>query len=332
MNPMYTRHDASAAKSRRQSGLTMVEVMIALAIGLILTLGAVQIFVSSKQGYRANEALARIQENGRYALHFLKQDIRSAAFWGCAQEVEVNNVVNGGATGINFNGEPIEGGDGGAGNPDSITLRMANQNSGVNVAQPMPTVAANLFLTATDEFQEGDILIVTDCESAEIFMITTNNTNNDNLQHNGGVNINGISNTTQNFSKQYTTDAIAYTATETTYQINNNGLQRVINGSASRLVDDIVGLQLTYGVDTDNNEVPDAYLTATEVDANAAYTWSEVHAVRIQLLARSREDNIVDAPQAQAWDFDGDGTLDTAPDRRMYQQFTTTVGVRNRLP
>jgi len=332
MISMNSRNGGNAGFRDRQCGLTLVEVMIALALGLILTLGAVQIFVSSKQGYRANEALARIQENGRYALHFIKQDIRSTAFFGCAQDAEVNNVVDGGATGIDFDGEPIEGGDGGAGVPDSITLRMANQNSGVNVVQPMPTVSANLFLTATDEFQEGDILIVTDCESAEIFMITNNNTNNDNLAHNSGVNVNGISNTTQNFSKQYTTDAIAFTASETTYGINNNGLQRIVNGSAERLVDDIVDLQLTYGVDTDNNEVPNAYLSATQIDANAAYAWSEVHSVRIQLLARSREDNIVDAPQAQVWDFDGDGTLDTAPDRRMYQQFAATVGLRNRLP
>ena len=318
--------------ARRMHGVTLVEVMIALAIGLVLTLGAIQIFVSSKQGYRANEALARIQENGRYALHFIKRDVRGAAFWGCAQDVEVNNAVDGSGAGINLGGEALEGGDGGAGAPDTLTLRGATQSSSVNVTQAMPNTAANLFLTSTDEYQAGDIMIVTDCESADIFMVTGNNANNDNLQHNAGSGVNGVQNTTQDMSKAYTTDAVAFTVAEKTYRINNNTLERVVNGSAEQLVDDIVDLQLSYGVDTDNNEVPNNYVTAAQIDANAGFDWGEVMSVRIQLLVRSREDGVVESPIPQVWDFDGDGALDAAPDRRMYQQFTATVGLRNRLP
>lgn len=323
------------AGHRAQRGLTMVEVMIALALGLILTLGAVQIFVSSKQGYRANEALARIQENGRYALHFIGKDIRGAAFWGCAQNVEVNNVVNGG-TSVNFDGDSVQGGEGGAGVPDSITLRMANQNSGINVTDPMPNTAANLFLTNTTGIQQGDIMVVTDCESADIFMVTTNNVNNSNVQHNSGVEVDGIQNDTAEMSKSYGTDAIAFSASERTYRINNNALERVINGApAEVMVDDIVDMQLTYGVDYDNNEVPDAYLQANQIpdnDSDGDPDWHQVLSVRLQLLARSGEDNIADSPQTQVWDFNGDGSLEQAPDRRLYQQFTATFGVRNRLP
>lgn len=315
----------------RQRGLTFVEVMIALAIGLIVTLGAIQIFVSSKQAFRANEALARIQENGRFALHFLKQDVRGAAFFGCADRVTVNNVVTG-AT-VNFNGPGTQGAEGGAGAPDAITLRMAVSNSGLTVSQPMPNTSAALFLTNYDSIQEGDVLIVTDCEAADIFMVTNSNFNAAGLVHNAGIDRNGLQNTTQFMSRSYGTNAIVFKMTQRDYQIAGNGLQRSINGApAETLVDDVVGMQLEYGVDTDNNEVPNAYLDAAEIDGDVNYNWNEVLSIRLRLLLRSKADRVVEAPQTQIWDFDGDGTLDPAPDRRMYQQFTALVGVRNRLP
>lgn len=318
---------------RRMRGLTLVEIMIALLIGLVLTAGAIQIFVSSKQAYRASEALGRIQENGRYALNFLQRDVRATGFWGCAQDVEVNDTTDGSGAGIDLGGEPIEGADGGAGAPDTVTIRKASQGSAVNVSQAMPNTSAALFLTSTEDFEEGDLMIVTDCESADVFMVTNNDPESDgNLVHNTGVSHNGVQNATKSFSSTYNTDAIAFTVSETVYQINNNGLERSVNGVAERLVDDIVDLQLSYGVDTDNNEVPNSYVTAAQIAANAGLDWSEILSVRVRLLARSREDNIVDAPQSQVWDFDGDGALEDAPDRRMYQQFTTTVGLRNRLP
>ena len=318
------------AALRLQRGVTLVEMMLAMSIGLVLTLGAVQIFVSSKQAYRANDALARIQENGRYALNFLKRDIRAAGFWGCAEDVEVNNVVVG--TDVDFDASATIGVENGAGQPDSITLRMANRNSGVNVVQQMPKVSANLFLSSTDDVQEGDIMIVTDCESADIFMVTNNNNLNDNLAHNSGVVVAATENSTQKMSKSYGTDAIAFSAVQREYEVVNGMLQRSTNGRpAEELVDDIADLQLRYGVDSDNNEVPNAYLTAGQIDGSATYSWDEVMSIRIRLLARSREDGIVESPMTQLWDFDGDGNLDPAPDRRLYQQFTATVGVRNRL-
>lgn len=332
MNSTRNHSTDRMAMPRRMRGLTLVEIMIALLIGLVLTGGAIQIFVSSKQGYRANEALARIQENGRYALNFLQRDVRGTGFWGCAQDVEVNDTTDGGGAGINLGGEPIQGTDGGAGAPDTVTIRKATQGTSINVTQAMPNTSANVFLSSTDDLQEGDLMIVTDCESADLFMVTNNNVNNDNLAHNTGRSHNGVQNATTEFSNTYNTDAIAYSASETTYQITNNGLERTVNGAVERLVDDIVDLQISYGVDTDNNEVPNSYVTAAQIAANAGLDWSEILSVRIRLLARSREDNVTDAPQTQVWDFDGDGTLDDAPDRRMYQQFTTTVGLRNRLP
>jgi len=66
-----------------QTGLSLIEIMIALLIGAFLLGGVLQIFIGSKQTYRMQENLSRLQENGRLALDFIGRDIRMTSYWGC---------------------------------------------------------------------------------------------------------------------------------------------------------------------------------------------------------------------------------------------------------
>lgn len=68
-------------------GFSLVELMVAIVIGLIITLGVVQIFSANRATYQLDEGLARAQENGRFALEFLTQDIRHAGYLGCNRDV-----------------------------------------------------------------------------------------------------------------------------------------------------------------------------------------------------------------------------------------------------
>lgn len=67
-------------------GFTLVELMIAMVIGLIISIGVVQIFGSNRATYQLDESLARAQENGRFALEFLTQDVRHAGNLGCKRD------------------------------------------------------------------------------------------------------------------------------------------------------------------------------------------------------------------------------------------------------
>ena len=67
----------------KQSGFSLIEIMIALLIGVFLLGGMLQIFSVSQQTYRMQSNLARLQENGRFALDFLAHDIRMVGYWGC---------------------------------------------------------------------------------------------------------------------------------------------------------------------------------------------------------------------------------------------------------
>lgn len=65
---------------QRQRGLSLVELMIGLTLGLILLLGIIQVFISSKQTFATNDAMAKLQENGRFALEFITQSARLAGY------------------------------------------------------------------------------------------------------------------------------------------------------------------------------------------------------------------------------------------------------------
>lgn len=70
------------AGRRRQSGLSLIELLVALSIGVFLTLGAASLFLQSKTSFFQDEETARLQENGRWALRFLSREISMAGYFG----------------------------------------------------------------------------------------------------------------------------------------------------------------------------------------------------------------------------------------------------------
>jgi type IV pilus assembly protein PilW len=99
----------------RQRGLTLVELMIAMTLGLLILLAVSSIYIGSRQTFRMQEDNARLQETGRYALEVLGRSIRQAGFW--------NMSINPVATATAFVGTPITGANGAAGAPDTVTVQ-----------------------------------------------------------------------------------------------------------------------------------------------------------------------------------------------------------------
>lgn len=75
------RHNPVGRK-RQMHGLTLVELMVALTLGLIVIGALVAVFVSNNQNYRQNEAIATLQDNARFALDSLSRDLAMAGYWG----------------------------------------------------------------------------------------------------------------------------------------------------------------------------------------------------------------------------------------------------------
>lgn len=80
----------------RQKGLTLIELMIAVVLGLLLVTGVIKIFTGNNQTYRVTEAHSRLQDNARFALDILSKDVRSAGFSGCRPvgKIEIISIAN----------------------------------------------------------------------------------------------------------------------------------------------------------------------------------------------------------------------------------------------
>lgn len=122
----------------RQSGFTLLELMIALTLGLLLLTGIGTIYVGSNQTYRVQEQSARIQESGRYALEVIGRSLRQAGYW--------NMPVSPVALQTAFGGTPITGTNGAGTAADAVTVQYdgvagSRDCEGTNItAAMMPVV------------------------------------------------------------------------------------------------------------------------------------------------------------------------------------------------
>lgn len=76
------------APMRGDKGVTLIELLVALVIGSLLIIGAVSVYLQSRNTYRTNETVARLQEVGRYSLDMLESDVRLAGYWGLTNRAD----------------------------------------------------------------------------------------------------------------------------------------------------------------------------------------------------------------------------------------------------
>jgi len=77
-------------------GVTLVELMIAMVVGLLLVTAAIAIYAQSRSTSRVNENVARLQEQGRYALSVIEPDIELAGLYGFTNLPETARLISGG--------------------------------------------------------------------------------------------------------------------------------------------------------------------------------------------------------------------------------------------
>jgi len=82
-------------RNSRATGVTLVELLVAITLGAIILAGAVTLFVNNRDTYKTTNELSRLQETARYALDMMVKDIRMAGYFGCADRGDTvrNNVV-----------------------------------------------------------------------------------------------------------------------------------------------------------------------------------------------------------------------------------------------
>ena len=91
---MKKRIRSSMSSPHQMAGLSIVELLVAMVLGLSLTVGVLEIYTGNDATERSREANARIQENGRFALSYLNQELNSAGYLGCQSNQDDGNTNN----------------------------------------------------------------------------------------------------------------------------------------------------------------------------------------------------------------------------------------------
>ncbi len=86
---------------KNQTGFSLIEMMVAMLIGLFLMGGVISVYISSSQSSNVNNSLRTLQENGRFALASLKNNIQMAGYVDSYDPAVSVNPFPGGAADFN---------------------------------------------------------------------------------------------------------------------------------------------------------------------------------------------------------------------------------------
>lgn len=322
--------------SSNQRGLTLVELMIAIALAMFVTAAAIAVFLSSKQAYRAADALSSYQDNVRYALNVLEHDVRMAGQFGCANtSIPVNRVATPAAN-TSYT-QAVQGYDSSlptgltaaehtagdiltvqyaAAAPKRVSATMAAANGTVSVTAP------------STYFSSNDVLIIADCRGAQLFDVAS-------LASAGSAVT--ITPASPKLTRIFDTDAEVMRFINRIYYIGTSGTRTVLMrksldpitgalSTAEEIADGIEDMRILYGVAPAATPNTIKYVPAGSV---LAADWPNVVSARICLQYVSASNNQTTKQQTYT---NCSGATVTAATGDLYQRFTTatTVAIRNR--
>ena len=62
----------------KQAGFTLIELMLALALGLVISAAAIFLFLTAQKSYSVQQGLSNVQDNANFGLNYLTKDLRLA--------------------------------------------------------------------------------------------------------------------------------------------------------------------------------------------------------------------------------------------------------------
>ena len=307
-----------ALPGRQHRGLSLIELLISMVIGLVVIGVVFANYLTSGTGNNSNSALSQMSEDASMALNFMRKQITQA---GYSRPYQLN--AKGGMDRLYFQ-QAIFGCDGAFDNPKAALINELKCKAGdtgpSSIAIAYEADAQNSVLRDTDK--PGD------CVGAALSASTT-----------GGA-------TPQSY---YVAESRLYVGTDSeralSCQGNGQALLPLAGGtltsSPSPLVNNVFNMRIRYGVADPRPApgpgvsplplAPKKFVAASALGTPAA--WTDVVAVRVCIVVRSEQE--VMPEKTPYYDCDAVEAAAPAPvtptDRRLYRAFSTTVMVQNRL-
>ncbi len=290
-------------------GFSLLELLLAMTLGLFLAAGVGTVYVSSKQTYAANSQMAELDENARVAIRALKEHIEHAGY--TSMGVPVNNYIL--PAGTTVTAATCADGDPNIVNPP----RISSSTNG-------PTV----FGTASSaDTVGGDTIGVIYSADAKLNVDCLNT---------------ALRNACLPDQAADPQASLVYNSFRVYTRSNRNSINEEIpalgcGGSTNYVTQPwaqgVENMQIRYGVDVVPAVIPagqkktwevDNYWSAAEVTTNNA--WDKIALVQLALLVRSVDPVF---PDAQAMSYTLFDTTVNTDDRYKRSVYTTTVHLRN---
>lgn len=337
-------------------GYTLVELMVALMLGLLLAGAAFGVYVSGRQVGRYSDALGRYQESVRYAQSVVSEELRMAGFFGCFQipvttgggdmtsVARFAQPVNVGLSASQQYAQPVRGFEGAAGGPshkagtDVVQVQHASREARWLSATTSAT-ATQTSLGGSSFLASGDLAAISNCLNTTVFNVTGSASAGagSSISH-AALGSNYLPRGEPQPSQVFRfLNRFLYVR-----EVDGRAVltQRTVLGGNQAPVDEdiadgIEDLQFWYGFDSvpagTTNTQPNthqlAFLRADQVP-NTTAGWRSVVSVRVCMLTVSADNGL--ATQSQTY-TDCNGNTVSAPDTRLRFPVSFTVNLRNRV-
>ena len=337
------RRDA-ANSMRRGRGFTLIELMVAMLLGLIVIGGVISVFLAGQQTYRTNEALGDVENGSRTAFELLARDIRNAGLTGCDNtNGRIANVLNNPSLWYANWNNALYGYDDATTDPALSSLTGAGApvagKSSVHVLSTARTdvtvsftpgsgagSSANIHLTAgTSHLDTNDLIMVCDFDHATILQITSYS-GNQIVVHNTGTGSIG------NCSKELGYPVLC-TTNGNHYDFQSNSRIAVLTANAWYIGTNSLGGQSLYRLNVGHGTGGVAG-TPQEMVRNVTamhVKYLQPPAAVFNTAASMTNWATVDAAQIQLTLKSANQRADVTNSAALSRSFTSTTTVRNRV-
>ena len=314
------------ARHAGQHGFTLLELLIASALGLVVLMTATEMLVSARQVERLDRAQARVHDSARFATGLIARALREAGYPGCHPAFRRNLLIDGADPA--WPPADVAAGIAPAAAGDALVIRRMRSLGRARILAP-PATDEHLPLDRDHGIRTGQTVMVAGAASADCVLFRQTAAAPDMLDRGPGVeSLNRIPSEgyrpiageveilTPERTVFYVDEAVGRPGVRSLYRRRDSR-----GGRREELIVGVEQLQLRLGLDETTDGYVDRYVPAAQRPAGA-----DVVAVRVDLLVTSqRAPGVLDAPMRLE-------SGDAAPDRRLYEPVTLTVALRNRHP